>query len=218
MMLVQQYPAYMNVAGVKYLLTPGEVEHPAMQPVRQDARYHYYQNTGCMPPAWFVPRLIAVDGSQEAARAIVSKQFDPRRVAVIDGILPAETSRSRATQAEAQALRTVPGRWEIDVNTDAPAQLVVQEGYDPGWRCRIGDDEVEVYRTYDQLISVPVPGGEHTVVLEYAPANFTRGLAVSATGLVLLLAAGSFAVWRRRREPASVQTEAPDRKGKRRRT
>ena len=106
----------------------------------------------------------------------------------------------------------VPGRWDIDVETDAPAQLVVSEGYDPGWRGRIDGKDVKVFRTNDQFLSVAVPAGRHRLRLEYEPKEFRQGAIVSLVG-VLLCAAGPLGMWcvRKRIGRAGGDARARDR-------
>jgi uncharacterized membrane protein YfhO len=107
-------------------------------------------------------------------------------------------------------MEAVPGRWVINTRTDAPAQLVVSEGFDAGWQCRIDDLPVTIYQTNGQLMSVPVPAGQKQVVLSYSPPGLVAGAAFSIAGVLGLILAPIIWRWRdRKRKPQPVPEPPP---------
>ena len=66
----------------------------------------------------------------------------------------------QATVISAQA-----GRMEVQTSANQDTFLVYSENYFPGWRARVDGQSVAVYRTDGTLLGVPIPAGEHRVVL-----------------------------------------------------
>lgn len=212
-------PDIMNLVGVRYIFSEAALQHPQLstQPVWQDDRYWVYENKGCLPMAFFVKRLVQVRRPYDV-RGMIEKYsdpqrpFDPREVAFVYEPPPAQTADSNAAAQDVKIVQAVPGRWDIQAQTDAPAQLLVSEGYDPGWRCRIDDAPTPVFQTDDELMSVPVPAGSRRVVLEYFTPGLGFGGVVSVLGLlacVALLVGGWWMRKRRGMEPVAHAQVAP---------
>jgi hypothetical protein len=215
--------ALRSIAGVKYLLVEAGGKLPEdrylIAPAWSDANWQVFECRAALPPAFFVEGAVQVKpGSGIDYMFNPSQPFDPAKRAIVYGAPPAETASAGPARREAKIAQAIPGRWEIETTADAPGQLVISEGYDPGWRCEIDGDgkPVTVYQTDDQVISVPVPAGaKHSVVLSYDPPEFRRGAWVTIVGIVLLLAsaAAGFVASRRRRagsaqEPLSLRERA----------
>jgi len=195
--LASMYRQMMNLAGVRYIFTEVKIKDPPFRILHTEERYTVYENPACLPPAFFVPYVTQVAGTDAALQAITQGRIDPSRVALIYETPPSITAVSTAQQAQVtEIVESVPGRWVIRTVADAPAQLVITDGFDPGWRCRIGGQPVPIFRTDDQFMSVAVPGGQQEVILEYAPSEFRLGAWVSIGGL-LLTAVLAFMPWRR---------------------
>ncbi len=213
--LLSRYSPMATLSGTKYVFvlaqfTDAQIRktYPEAQfkKVFEDERFRAYENTKVLPMAYFVRQVVSVPDSDGALRTLLSGQVPLDRAATVLGPAPSETQSSMATAARVVDIRTVPGRWEIDTDSDAVAQLVLLEGFDTGWRATISGADAKIYQTNDQVMSVAVPAGKQTVVFEYAPAEFRQGVMLSIAGLLL---AGAIPlagwVWRRRR--ASVPTE-----------
>jgi len=194
------HPAFRSMAGVKYMLVEPAVARFAspgttLRLVWQDAQFLVFENPTCLPLAYFVRNVLKASDTEEAYRMIKARWRDS---AVVYDTPPQETAASTAKNAQVLGIHEVPGRWMIEVSCDAPAQLVISEGYDAGWRCTISGRSVPVYRTNDQLMSVAVPAGPHRVVLEYSPRAFRHGLLLTLLGV-----AGTIALARFRARSAS---------------
>ena len=196
-----------NVAGVKYLMVDSSVALPEsplhLASVWHDDQWRIYENLSCLPMAYFVEEVKEIP-SESVLPFMAGAQpaFDPRKTAIVSVPPPPETASAKPGRRD--VVRTdscVPGRWEIQTDTEAPAQLVVSEGYDPGWRCEIDGQPqpVTIYRTDDQIMSVPVPAGKKKVVLTYDPPEFRTGVKLTAAGVVAFLAllVGAFIIGRR---------------------
>jgi hypothetical protein len=218
-----------DVAAVRYFLVNPDGKFPAdevgLRPVPNDTGFQVLENPSCLPAAFFVRsvrevgpgsgdalQVLGFNGRQpitqpldEALSAIAGDDFDPNETAAVLGKTSPDVLSSKARSARVLETKTVPGRWEIATDADAPGQLVISEGYDPGWRCEIDEKPAAVYQTDDQIMSVSVPAGKHAVLLKYDPPEFRRGAWVTVVGIVLLLAcaAAGFVVGARKRAPAS---------------
>ena len=76
-----------------------------------------------------------------------------------------------------------PNRMTIQVKSDKPSTLIVNQNYDSGWR--VEDRGLEVYSSEKGLIAVDLESDTHQIKLAYKPASFTLGLVIT-----LLTAAG----------------------------
>jgi hypothetical protein len=85
-----------------------------------------------------------------------------------------------------------PGHIDLQVDAARPALLVVAESYYPGWEASVDGVAAQILRTNYISQGILVPGGCHTIKLNYAPSLFRYGLAAS---LVSLLGVLALALW-----------------------
>ena len=71
--------------------------------------------------------------------------------------------------------------------SSAPGWLVFSEVHDPGWRAWVDGAPAPVLRADLALVAVPVPAGEHEVLLRYTAPWVWRGIGVGLLGLALWL-------------------------------
>jgi Bacterial membrane protein YfhO len=85
----------------------------------------------------------------------------------------------------------VDGRNHVRVrtNADREAVLVVADSWDTGWRATLDGAPVPILRAWGVVRAVVVPPGVHRVDMEYRPARFLPGAALSLLGLLLALGA-----------------------------
>lgn len=88
--------------------------------------------------------------------------------------------QARAWQhGTAERLRWSPNALEVRVDTRRAARLAINQNYHPGWRSDVGRVE-----SWDGLLSVVLPPGQHRVSLRFAPRSGLAGLAVSLISLL----------------------------------
>ncbi|MGI8913711.1 MAG: YfhO family protein [Chloroflexota bacterium] len=73
------------------------------------------------------------------------------------------------------------------VDTDGAAYLVIKQSWYPGWRATVDGVPAPIYRADLALQAVAVPGGRHTIVVDYRPASVLVGAVLSALGALGLL-------------------------------
>jgi hypothetical protein len=188
---------FKDLAGVKYyLLRPDAPLIPAgLEPVLGPAdgnSWRLCRNLACLPMAFFVDQVARVPAASVMGVLVQAPPgLDLSKTAIVSVPPPAETAGAGAARREANVSLAVPGLWEISCEAEKPGQLVVSEGFDPGWRAEIDGAAAQVYQTDDQIMSVAVPAGRHAVTLRYDPPEFRKGVWLTLAGLFVLLAAGA---------------------------
>ena len=72
--------------------------------------------------------------------------------------------------------RWTPNRLSYDVDAAAPATLVINQNYFPGWRL---ESDSGAWSPHDGLLAVELPPGHHEVILVYRPQKLWLGLALT---------------------------------------
>lgn len=101
----------------------------------------------------------------------------------------------------ASVVEASPRRISLDIrNADGKAgRIVLARAWYPGWRARLGGDEVEVEVVEGILLAARLPPGRSgRLVFDYWPAGFWPGLWLAAAGLLLVLAVLGRSLLRRR--------------------
>jgi hypothetical protein len=196
------HPVWLDLLNVRWAISPAPLSGWTERARERDGLL--LENPGALPRLSFPPRWRAVAG-EEQFEAAMSAGHDPAQLALLDPspALPAELApaRGRVTLYE-------PDRMELEIESEGPALARLSEIWLPrGWRARLNGAEVPILRSDHLLRAVALPeAGRWRLVLEYRPAAWVLGRALSL-GLALLLAAGWLAAWwRERRRAAAPQT------------
>ena len=82
--------------------------------------------------------------------------------------------------------RIAGGHWRITAEADAPAVLVLAEGWAPGWTATIdGGPPVAAIPVDALLVGTPIPGGRHDVELRYVPPGLRLGNRLAILALLI---------------------------------
>jgi hypothetical protein len=81
-----------------------------------------------------------------------------------------------------------PERVILDVQADKECILLVQDGWYPGWRATIDDQECAILRTDIGMRALELQAGRHRVVMEYRPRSLRIGLGLTLLGIILTTA------------------------------
>ena len=123
----------------------------------------------------------------------------PGRLALVDAGGGAAAGRVTLVRESSDAV-------EIAVDAEAPAILILRDGYAPGWRAWVDDAPAAVTVAEGHYRAVAVPAGSHRARLAYQPPGLRAGLGVMA------LSVGVLALLMRRRRRArdsAADREAP---------
>ena len=160
------------------------------------------QNPYAYGNAWFVDKLNYVNNANEEIAAV--GKIDLRHQAVADAKFKEQLGE--ATVQDTASVVTItsyePNRLTYDVNSGKGGVLVFSEIYYPGWEAKVDGQPVELGRVDYILRALNVQPGKHQVELSFFPksVNLTETIAyIAYVLLILLVAAGVFLEWKRRK-------------------
>jgi membrane protein YfhO len=170
------YVVALHREGLEDLDLVGVFPSPFARPI------HVYRVPDPLPRVFAVGAARALDDPAGAA-ALMDPGFDPRREVILS-----EGQTLTGCCAESRLVEYAPDRIRADVETAAPAHLVVVDAWAPGWRATVDGSPAPVMRANLGFRAVPVPPGRHRVELRYRPASIRYGLAVSAAAILAAVA------------------------------
>lgn len=178
--------------------------------VFRDAQVIVYENPYAFPRAWIV-HVVGDNKDGEGLLLLNSGMVDGHQVAYVDGPLPEVEPLTGSGPADAVTVTSyAPERIEMTASSSASGLLVVSEVYANGWNASVDGEQVEILRTNHALRGVPLPAGEHTVVMTYEPRSLTIGLWSTGLTSIAMLGIWFWALvdWRRRGGTSSASPHA----------
>ncbi|WP_423225581.1 hypothetical protein [Candidatus Amarolinea aalborgensis] len=156
-----------------------------------------FRNRRALPRASVAQDAIVVNDQDAAWQAIHAADFDPSRQVVVEG-----GEALRGGVGAAAAVTTVANGLDVDVQTRAPAYLVISQPFYPGWQATDQAGRALTIRRANYAFQAVAISADTTIVhLRFRPASWAWGLILSAAGLLSVLAG----LWRR----VSVKTTPP---------
>ncbi len=180
----------LDLLGVKYVLTTQNIGLPGWTEVYR-GEINVYRNDRVLPRVFVPPVIQSVPDVAAARQAIAAPGFDPRRTAYLESEVPT----AGPVQGTATISRYGANRVEIDAKMDGDGYVLLTDTYFPGWRASVDEREVPVVRANGLFRAVPVPAGEHRVVLRYSPFTFQLGGYLSVMGLFAIVLGLAYAGW-----------------------
>jgi hypothetical protein len=175
---------FLDMLNVGCAVLPAGVEWPGIGLTRVGSLGDQVIYTRpALPRAWVVHRTRAAPDSETAWEMINEPAFDPAVEVVLEG---ARDTTGTAGTARATVEREETGQLEITLSTPTAGTLVVAQSYYPGWHARVDGASAEVLPANFGVTGVPVPAGEHRVVLSYAPASVRAAKLLVVVGLLVL--------------------------------
>jgi hypothetical protein len=158
-------PNLLNALNVGLLLAPGAAATTV--------------NTHVLPKVFFPKRITSVDPGQALLQLPIATPFENALVeGNIDDLLQDDSASVRVDSPD-------PQRYVLHTDAKSPSLLRAAIPWYPAWRASI-DGKPVATRIVDQaMIGIPVPAGQHEVVLQYVAGEFRLG----ATITLLTLAA-----------------------------
>ncbi len=194
----QRWQDYLEVLGlmsalpdlinVRYLVYPAE--QYARERTQLEAKYTpvfqspdggevVLENRKVMPKAWLVPSVLTVAQPQQVLGVMLSEQFDPRQLAVVEAppplALPQPTASSAAGTGNVRITRYEGECIELAVTPSANALLVLGEKYYRGWQATVDEKPVDIQRVNYILRGVYLTPGTHKVEFRFDPLPFRIG-------------------------------------------
>ncbi|MDQ7039513.1 MAG: YfhO family protein [Rhodothermus sp.] len=178
----------LDLLSVRYVVVPAGTVLPGMQVVFEDERWRVLENPAALPRAFLVGQYEVVSDLEAHRQRLLDPSLDLRET-----VLLREAPGMEITAIDSSSIVSVElvhfGPREIiwQVTTDAPRLLVVDEIYYPaGWQAVVDGQSVPILQANYLLRAVPVPAGEHTVVMRFDPISHVWGLRITAIATLLV--------------------------------
>lgn len=173
-----------DLLNVRYFIKPKSAPDPG--PVYQDGDWKVYEMPNAFPRAWVVHKVVAAPSHAAAFKQL--DRLDLHQTAVIEDRLPEHLAPGSSPDSLTFTSYKA-DRIAIDVSAASSGLLVLSEMYYPGWTVTVDGKPSKIYQVDGALRGIPVSAGTNRVELEYAPASFRIGAALSLLTVVCLLAA-----------------------------
>jgi hypothetical protein len=151
-----------------------------------------------------------VRGADQALREVAAPGFDPgsRIVLEEDPGIPKPSGDPAGGAARYRSLG--PQAARVDVQSQAPAIVLVRNVWQHNWHATVDGKEVRILRADYLLQGIPVGAGRHTILLDYDDPTIGYGLLGSTLSLMtILLTAAGVRSRRRSRHPRGGDTGGP---------
>lgn len=145
--------------------------------------HHVHENLGALPRFFLAGEVRRAANLEQTLSLLRSPQFDPRRVAVVEGLAGEAQFHGAGT---VRVLRYSAQEIELETEATAPVFLVSSEVYYPGWRAWVDDQPQPLALTNGAFRGLAVPAGLHRIRMRFAPGILWQGLALSALAVAAL--------------------------------
>jgi hypothetical protein len=144
------------------------------------------------PKVWFCPQV------EFASEEQILEKIDSESINLRQKVILREKDRARATEviskhvvpvgeftpAEITIVEYKPNEVKLDVRTQFPGWLVINDHYLPGWGCDVDGREVPIFQANGIFRAVYLPSGHHQVRYWFWPQRLSLGLTIAAVSLV----------------------------------
>ncbi|PPK86070.1 membrane protein YfhO [Neolewinella xylanilytica] len=177
--LARRDPQVINMLNTKYFLIPGEGGELRAQ-----------QNPDAFGNAWLVEEIDFVQGA-DAEFAALGTVEDLRNTAIVEeAFAPALGALNPNGQGTIELTSYAPNRLTYRFRSDSDQLAVFSEiwyGPDLGWEATIDGQPAQLIRANYALRALPVPAGDHEIVMTFAPSSYAFGRTISLVCSVLIL-------------------------------
>jgi len=160
-----------------------------------------YENLDVLPRAYLVHQTESAQSTEEAINLLRNPTFDPAHSAVVTG-LPAIHAQPNP-QDSVEIISYQAERVELRAKSAEQALLLLSDAYYPGWRATVDGVESPIYPANHLFRGLALAAGEHTIVFEFDPSPWRRGLQLSGLGIVLWLVLLLSGMWKRQNVPVT---------------
>lgn len=170
---------------VPYIETE-EIDDPLLPLVLQTDHVNIYRNDRAYRPrAWLSAGFTVAADRREAERLLRQRPALSAGAPVVES-LSLHSRPSRPLRWVVELRTSQQSESEVAVESTAPALLVLNEAFAPGWTAEVDGRRSELLPVNLLARGVLVPAGRHDVRFEYSPPGFRTGLAISGLTALLL--------------------------------
>lgn len=139
-------------------------------------------------PRIYLARPECASDRADAVRRMLAPTLPPPEIAIVECGAPLPPS-PEGPLGRLQASPGQPEHLSVEVEALAPAVVVVNDAFQPGWRATVDGVEAPILPANVAVRAVAVPAGHHRVELHYRTPGLNAGLLVGAAAWLGLLAA-----------------------------
>ncbi len=151
-----------------------------------------YENPAVFPRVFLVGDVQTVettwDGTEAALDLMRDPAFDPAQTVIVAADENVTLQTDGDLSGNAVITSATDTTLEIAVDASQSGMLVITDAWYPGWKAQVNGQPADLYRADAMFRAVPVPAGQSTVTLTYAPdwLNWIIPSGVIAWGLSTL--------------------------------
>jgi hypothetical protein len=124
----------------------------------------------------------------ELLKCLAAENFDPAAVVYFPEELRGQVTVTQAAPARVNVLETRTHQWTLEVESPAPALVVIAQSFYPSWQARVDGQKTPLWRANHAFQALAVPAGKHRVEIHYVDRWFYAGLALSGFSLLAMAA------------------------------
>jgi Bacterial membrane protein YfhO len=147
--------------------------------------HEVYENPRALPRFLLVSRIRKAANLEQAAEWLRSPGFSPASEAIVEGDIEFASSAADTPSGSVTVKQYSARRIVLEVDSPSPAFLVASETHYPGWQASLDGEPTHLFVTDVAFRGVPVPAGNHEVVLDFAPAILWWSAALSLVAWLL---------------------------------
>ncbi|PJF21293.1 MAG: hypothetical protein CUN56_11840 [Phototrophicales bacterium] len=184
--------------AVRYVFSYLETLPVTSQIVATEGDLKLHELSDPRPYAMMLYDYVVAPGDEFAREYLANPNFNERQTLILAEEPPISIRAGAEGESTWNAAITdyQPEQITIQVSTDENGLLSIAHVDYPGWHITLDGVTVHPIRAYGAVIALPIPAGEHEVILTYAPRSFQIGAGLSLvtwSGLIIL---GSLTLFR----------------------
>lgn len=159
-----------DLLNVKYILSLEDLSSPKLKKVFQEGETRVYENLNVLPRAFFVEGLRATGNRQEAIGAMFARDFNARKLAVVEldlslphAGLTLNPSDIKLTTGKSEITFYSENKVAIEATNTGDGFLVLADSFYPTWKATIDGSPTKIYLTDYDFRGILVPKGKHKV-------------------------------------------------------
>ncbi len=149
---------------------------------------HIYVAPQPSPQAWMVSEFEWVDNQQAAIDRLLSGDWNPEQLVVLQKGKTPEIEEPTFTQADVLIVTERPNERRYRITCDGAGFLVVANTWYPGWKVKVDGESVQLYQANVAFQAVYIPAGGADVRFTYTPRHTGISVIVSILAIFLTVA------------------------------
>jgi len=175
------------VDHVVYLANTTDAQHIPV------SKLYLYENTTYFNRINITPQKAAIKifptdkYANNVLETALSEEFDPSKQTIIEAQSKEVQNSDLPEKAEQffanyQIQSYTPENIKINVNSNEPSYLSIEDTYYPGWKATVDGKDTTIYKANYAFRAVEVDSGEHLVEMKFQPEYLNTGGIIQKTG------------------------------------